>query len=177
MNFLNDSSILVYALIFVGKLLEVAVSTVRIVLISRGEKGKGSIIAFFEILLWLFVTGTVLTGFQQDPIRIFVFAIAFSIGNFTGSWLEDRLAFGVCSVQVIVPEGDESQHLADKLRENNFAVTTIQGSGKDGERVLMILHLKRKRAPQAVQVIQSCLENAVVVVNDSKVIRGGFMKK
>lgn len=177
MEFLSQSSVWIYLFIFFGKILEVAISTVRIVLINRGERVKGSIIAFFEITLWLVVTGTVIAGFQEDIIKCIVFAIAFAIGNFVGSWMEDKLAFGLCSIQVIVPESDQGHALVDKLRENNFAVTTIQGKGKDGERELLILHIKRKRILQAVDLIKCNLENAVIVVNDSKIIRGGFIKK
>jgi uncharacterized protein YebE (UPF0316 family) len=177
MDFLKESSIWIYFIIFFGKILEVAVSTVRIVLINRGEKVKGSFIAFFEILLWLFITGTVLTGFQDDMLRVLVFAVAFACGNYLGSWMEDKLAFGLCSVQVIVPQSEESKKLAVELRENNFAVTEICGKGKDGERELMLLHIKRKRIPQAVRIIKNKLSNAVIVVNDAKVIYGGFIRK
>jgi len=177
MEFLTGSSILLYVFIFFGKILEVAISTVRIVLINKGERVKGSIIAFFEVILWLIVTGTVLVGFQNDIIKCIVFALAFAIGNYVGSWMEVKLAFGLCSVQVIVPESEESQVLVTKLRENNFAVTTIKGKGKDGERELLILHIKRKRTSHAVEIINSNLQNAVVVVNDSKIIRGGYIRK
>ncbi|MEM1484006.1 DUF5698 domain-containing protein [Oscillospiraceae bacterium PP1C4] len=177
MDFFNQNGILLYFFIFFGKILEVAVSTVRIVLINRGERLKGSIIAIFEISLWLLITGTVLTGFQEDIMRCFVFAIAFAIGNYLGSWMEDKLAFGLCSVQVIVPECSVSHELAAKLRENQFAVTTIKGKGKEGDRELMILHIKRKRIPQAVEIIKCNLENAVIIVNDSKIIHGGFIRK
>lgn len=177
MDFFSGSSILVYFVIFFGKIMEVTVSTVRIVLINRGERIKGTFIAFFEVLLWLFITGTVLTGFQEDMLRVLVFAIAFACGNYLGSWMEDKLAFGLCSVQVIVPDGEESLKLAVELRTNNFAVTQINGKGKDGKRELMMLHIKRKRIPQAVSIIRENLENAVIVVNDAKVIYGGFIKK
>ncbi len=177
MDFLNSSSILIYFIIFFGKILEVSVATVRSVLINRGERVKGSFIAFFEVILWLFITGTVLTGFKDDLLRVFVFALAFACGNYLGSWMEDKLAFGLCSVQVIVPDGEESMKLADELRENNFAVTQINGKGKDGKRELMMLHIKRKRIPQAVSIIRASLENAVIVVNDAKVVYGGFIKK
>lgn len=177
MDFLKEGSIWIYLFIFFGKIFEVAVSTIRLVLINRGERIKGSIIAVFEMLLWLFITGTVLSGFQQDIVRVFIFALAFAAGNYVGSWMEDKLAFGLCSIQVIVPECSGSQELAGKLRKNNFAVTTIKGKGKDGERDIMFLHLKRKRISQAVEIINANLENAVIVVNDSKVIHGGFIKK
>lgn len=177
MDVFSSGSILVYFVIFFGKILEVSVATVRSVLINRGERVKGSFIAFFEVILWLFITGTVLTGFKDDLLRVFVFALAFACGNYLGSWMEDKLAFGLCSVQVIVPDGEESMKLAAELRANNFAVTQINGKGKDGKRELMMLHIKRKRIPQAVSIIKATLENAVIVVNDAKVIYGGFIKK
>ncbi|MDD4700367.1 MAG: DUF5698 domain-containing protein [Oscillospiraceae bacterium] len=177
MDFLQESSIWIYLFIFFGKILEVTISTIRIVLISRGEKIIGSIISMFEVLIWLFITGTVLSGFKEDIVRVFIFAIAVGIGNYVGSWLEDKLAFGLCSIQVIVTDCCSSQELAVKLRENNFAVTVTKGKGKDGERDIMFLHTKRKRISQAEEIIQSYLENAVIIVNDAKIIRGGFIRK
>ncbi len=177
MDFLQESSIWIYLFIFFGKIFEVAISTVRVVLINRGERVRGAIIAVFEMLIWLFITGTVLSGFQTDIIRVFIFALAFAVGNYVGSWVEDRLAFGLCSIQVIVPECSGSQALADKLRTQNFAVTILKGKGKDGEREIMFLHIKRKRISQAVEIIKESLENAVIVVNDTKVIYGGFIRK
>lgn len=177
MEFFQESSIWVYLFIFLGKILEVTVSIVRIVLINRGERLKGSIIALFEMSLWLFITGTVLAGFQNDFKRVLIFAAAFAVGNYLGSWLEDKLAFGLCSVQVIAAENTESQKLVSLLRERNFAVTVLSGKGKDGDRELMVLHIKRKRIKEAVELIKTNLEQAVIVVNDTKVMHGGFVKK
>ena len=177
MEILQGSSIWIYLFIFFGKILEVAVSTIRLVLINRGERIRGSFIAILEMLLWLFITGTVLTGFQKDIFKVIIFALAFAVGNYVGSWMEDKLAFGLCSIQVIVPECSGSQELECKLRKNSFAVTTVKGKGKDGERDIMFLHIKRKRILQAVDIIKSNLENAVIIVNDSKIIHGGFLRK
>lgn len=175
MDFLQTSSIWVYLIIFVGKILEVTVATIRVVLITKGQRITGSFIALFEVTIWLFVTGTVLAGFQDDLIRCVVFVIAFSIGNYLGSWLEDRIAFGLASIQVIIPETESDRGLAELLREKNFAVTSISGKGKDGKRELLIMHVKRKRIPEASEIIKTNLENAVIVINDSKIIYGGFL--
>jgi len=177
LDIFQTSSIWIYFFIFFGKIIEVAVATVRLVLINRGERAKGAVIAVFEMLLWLLVTGTVLSGFQTDIIRVVIFAIAFGVGNYVGSWMEDKLAFGLCSIQVIVPDCSTSKDLANILREHKFAVTTVKGKGKDGERDIMFLHIKRKRSSEAVEIIKSNLENAVIVVNDSKIIHGGFIRK
>jgi len=177
MDFLATGSIWVYLLIFFGKILEVTVATVRIVLINRGERKIGSIIAFFEILLWLFITGTVLVGFQDDLLRCLVFAVAFSVGNYLGSWLEGKLAFGLCSIHVIIPDESQSQELVDVLRTNGFAVTLLKGKGKDGDREILMLHLLRKRTTQAVQLINLYLPKAVIIINDVKSLQGGYIRK
>ena len=177
MDFLQNLGIWIYFVIFFGKILEVTVSTIRMVLINRGERVKGTIVAFFDSLLWLLITGTVLQGFQEDPLRMVVFALAFAVGNYMGSWFEDKLAFGLSSVQVIVPESPESEDLANSLRKENFAVTVMKGTGRNGNRDLLLLHLKRKRIAQAVSLINTKLPGAVIVVNDSKIISGGYISR
>ena len=177
MDFLSHPSVWVYLFVFFGKIVEVTVSTLRIVLINRGERLKGSITAFFEISLWLIVTGTVLVGFQQDIFRCLVFALAFAIGNYMGSWLEGKLAFGLCSIQVIVSEESEAKRISEELRKNNFAVTIIEGEGKSGKRGILILHLKRKRIPAALSIIKANLCDAMITVNDVRIVNGGYIKK
>lgn len=177
MRLLEERSIWLYFIIFFGKILEVAVSTVRMVLINKGERLKGSLIAVIEIILWITITGTVLNGFQEDIWRVVVFAAAFAIGNYLGSWMEDKLAFGLCSVQVIIPECQTGTEVIEELRKNKFAVTEVKGMGKDGHRDLLFLHIKRKKIPQAVNIVKEIMDSAVIVVNDSKVLHGGFIKK
>ena len=176
-TFAMGSTVWVYLFIFFGKILEVTASTLRNVLINRGERLKGSLIAIVEVSLWITITGTVLVGFKDDLLKVVIFAIAFSIGNYLGSWMEDKLAFGLCSIQVIVPEGEEIETLTKKLRDNNFALTSIKGKGKDGQREIMYLHIKRKRIKQATAIIKKQMDKAVIIISDAKIIHGGFVKK
>jgi uncharacterized protein YebE (UPF0316 family) len=177
MEFFKHPSVWLYLFIFFGKIIEVAVSTVRLVLINRGERVKGAVAGFFEISLWIVVTGTVLVGFQEDLVRCVIFAFAFALGNYVGSWLEGKLAFGLCSIQVIVNKDDCADCVVQELRDNGFGVTMMEGEGKAGKREILLLHLKRKRIPAAISLIKSKLENAVITVNDVRVINGGFIKK
>ena len=177
MDILRQPNIWIYLFIFFGKIIEVAVSTVRLVLINRGERVKASITAFFEVSLWIIVTGTVLVGFQDDILRCLVFALAFAFGNFIGSWVESKLAFGLCSIQVIVSKDEDTDKLVAELRENGFGVTIMEGEGKVGRREILLLHMKRKRIPAAIALVKARLSNAVITVNDIRVINGGFIKK
>ncbi len=178
-GFLTGDSVWVYLLIFFGKILEVSIGTLRMVMINRGERAKGSLVAFFEITLWLFITGTVLSGFIEnlDVIRWLVFALAFALGNYFGSWMESKLAFGLSSIQVIVSADTAWEALVEELRDAGFAVTVLEGQGKDGAREVLILHLKRKRIPAAISIVKSCLSSAMITVNDVRVANGGYIKK
>jgi uncharacterized protein YebE (UPF0316 family) len=178
-GFLTGDSVWVYLLIFFGKILEVSIGTLRMVMINRGERAKGSLVAFFEITLWLFITGTVLSGFIEnlDVIRWLVFALAFALGKLF------RLLDGKqACVRLKLHSGNRiCRHglgsAGEELRDAGFAVTVLEGQGKDGAREVLILHLKRKRIPAAISIVKSCLSSAMITVNDVRVANGGYIKK
>jgi len=177
LEFLFGKSVFVYCFIFFGKILEVAVGTSRMVLITKGERIKGSIIAFFEIILWLTITGSVVMSLQDDPLKLVVFACAYAAGNFLGSWLEDKLAFGLSTIEVIAPCGACVDDMLHSLRDHGFAVTVVDGDGKDGKRKLLMMHLRRKRLPDAIRLINSIEADCLITVTDVKLIRGGYFLK
>ena len=87
--FLSSGSFWVYIVIFFGKVLEVSLCTLRIVLINRGERVKGSLIAIIEITLWLIIASSVLDGWKNDIGKAISYALAYAGGNYAGSWLDD----------------------------------------------------------------------------------------
>lgn len=174
-EFLASNSIWLYFLIFFGKILEVTFATLRIVLINRGERTKGSMVAFVEVLLWLFITGTVLADFQNNPLKVVVFSLAFAIGNYVGSWLEEKIALGLSTIEVITKE--DTANLVEVLRSNNLAVTVIDGEGMEGRKKILELHLKRSRVKPTVNLINKNISDCVISVSDVKVLRGGYIKK
>lgn len=174
---LNLSGPVLYIVIFCAKIVEVTISTIRLVYINKGEKVKGAILAFVEILIWLVVVSSVLTNIAQDPIKIFVYAAAFSLGNYIGVTIESKIAVGLASIQVVVNE-DSGEAMAEILRNQGFGVTIIDGRGKgDSKKNLLFVQLKRKRIPEAVKTIQQNSPEAYITVNDIKSMVGGFVKK
>lgn len=176
MDFLNGSSILVYILIFFGKILEVTLSTIRIVMINRGEKFKGALIALFEITIWLLIISSVLKTINEDIIKFLIYAFAYAAGNYLGVYIEEKLAIGLSSIQVILPL-NKADCACEILRDHNFGVTCMKGEGAEEKRDILLIHLKRKRINEAIKLIQCNVDNAVITVNDVKTIRGGFVKK
>ncbi|PKM70762.1 MAG: hypothetical protein CVU93_00425, partial [Firmicutes bacterium HGW-Firmicutes-18] len=89
---LTELGVLSYFIIFFAKIIEVSMSTIRIMFVAKGERGKAAIIAFFEIFIWIIIVSSVLTGLNEDPIRALVYCAAFAIGNYMGVFIESKLA-------------------------------------------------------------------------------------
>jgi len=174
LDFLNGDSVWIYAFIFFGKIIEVSIATLRIVLISRGERVIGSIVAIVEVTIWIFVTGTVLTGFQSDFMKVIVFVAAFAIGNFIGSWLEEKLALGLSNIQIIVQNKETERELKHVLRRKGFGVTTMKVQGMDDVRYMLLLILKRKAVKEALKLVDQTCPEALVTVGDVEA-RGGYI--
>lgn len=164
---------LIYFLIFFIKVIEVSMATVRIVLITRGERLLGAIIGFFEVCLWVLVVSTVLKNITEDPLKIVVYALGFAIGNYAGSMLEEVLAIGSTRVEAIVIQ-ESGKQLANRIREKGYAVTVIAGEGMNMARSLLIMDIPRKKVKSVIALIQKMESNVVITVNEIKPVYGGY---
>jgi len=162
-----------FILIFFAKIVEVSLTTIRIVLITRGEKFYGSIIGFFEVLIWLYVIGTMLVGINQAPLKMITYASGFACGNYIGCILEEKLALGLITINAIVSVKD-GEALAKILRAENVGVTLIEAEGLKEEKKMLILHVKRKRKCEILRLIENSQINAVISLADTKTIYGGY---
>lgn len=162
-----------YIFIFFAKIFEVSLTTVRTVLVTRGEKFFAAIIGFFEVSIWLYVIGSVLAGIQEDPKKMIIYALGFACGNYIGCIIEDKLALGVLTINVIVTEED-SKELACTLREKNVGVTVIEGEGINTKRKVLLIHAKRKRKNEIVKIIENTNIPSVISINDTKTVYGGY---
>ncbi len=67
--------------IFLARIIDVSLGTVRIILVIRGDRLLASIIGFFEILVYTVALGMVV-GSLDDPLKLTVFCLGFALGVF-----------------------------------------------------------------------------------------------
>lgn len=176
-RFAQGTTIWVYLFIFFGKILEVSFGTLRIVLINRGERTVGSMIAIIEITLWLVVASSVLTGFREDFLKGIVYAVAFACGNYIGSWLDELFAFGLSSMQVVLPNMVSARAAEECLRAKGFGLTSLDVHGRDDDRAMLLMTMQRKRLSEAIALVERSCPGAVVTVSDIKTQRGGYLER
>lgn len=162
-----------YIMMFVMKVVEVSIATLRIVLITRGERVFGAFLGFVEVIIWIFLVSTVLSDISSDPIKVVVYAAGFGFGNYVGSRIEEKLGIGNVRVEAIVME-EHGEELAKRIREKGYAVTIIEGRGMNFNRKVLIMNIRRKDHQCVVAMIKEMQENVVITINDIKPVYGGY---
>jgi len=165
--------LVLYLVIFIVKIFEVTLATLRIVLITKDERVKGAFIGFFEVIIWVFVVSTVLQNITQDPFKVVVYALGFAIGNFVGSKLENFLAIGNQNIEVITHKAD-GKKISMALRDNGFAVTAVEAYGMTDKREILYLHVPRKQVNKTINLIRDFEKDVVITISDIKPIYGGY---
>jgi len=167
---------MLYILVFLAKLCEVSLATMRMVLVNRGEKLKGAMIGFFEVMIWAVLASNVLKDLMDDPFKLIIYCLAFSCGNYLGVTLEGKLALGLSCIQVVVPL-DKTNITANVLREKEFGVTIVAAKGMGGPVNILMIYVKRKSVPAAISIINEFSPEAVITINDVRQLRNGFISK
>ncbi|RMG62132.1 MAG: hypothetical protein D6715_12535, partial [Calditrichaeota bacterium] len=89
--------------IFFARIVDVSLRTIRVILITRGQRRVAPVIGFFEILIWLLTIQQIFKHLD-NWIAYLGYASGFAAGNYLGMVLEDRLALGMQVVRIITRE-------------------------------------------------------------------------
>ncbi|WP_052297463.1 DUF5698 domain-containing protein [Flexistipes sinusarabici] len=107
------SILLTCLLIFVARICDVTIGTLRIIFVARGMRYFASFLGFFEILIWIVVVAKVM-GNEVNMYAYLAYAAGFSVGNFIGISIENKIAMGNLIVRVIT--GKDAYVIINDLR-------------------------------------------------------------
>lgn len=172
-RFLAGSSPAVYVFIFLGKLIEVGLASLRSQLIIKGQRVAGAITAVFEYTLWLCITGSAMSSISNDPWKMVTLIAAFALGQVLGSVLEEKLALGYSNVSGIFMDLDDAYQAAEMIRESGQAVTLIPSEGLNGARRLALCaSVRRKDISEVASIMKKVDEEVVLTVQSLQKISG-----
>lgn len=70
-------------LIFLARVADVSIGTIRLIFIARGLKYLAPVVGFFEVLIWLLAIGQIMKNLS-NPACYIAYAGGFAMGNFGG---------------------------------------------------------------------------------------------
>lgn len=163
-------NIALYTFLFISKIIENSLATLRLIVVSNGKKWLGAILQFSTSLVWIISTGIVVSNINKDPLKIIVFCFGCLVGSYLGSILEQKIAMGDNLLLCITNNNDVEAHLRDK----GYAVTKTMGRGKEEEKCILFIMISRKKMMKTIDEIKKIDEKAMIISEVAKKINGGY---
>jgi uncharacterized protein YebE (UPF0316 family) len=150
-------------LIFLSRIFDVSLGTLRIIFVAKGMKIIAPIIGFFEVLIWLIVMGQIMTNLT-NPINYLAYAGGFATGNFVGIYIEGKLAMGIMLLRIITKKS--ANELIQFFRAGGYQVTNISADSNEGKVEIIFLPIRRKELPGVIEVVKKYNPNALYTIED-----------
>lgn len=154
-------------LIFIARVMDVSLGTLRIIFISKGFKYLAPVVGFFEIMIWLLAIGQI---FQNIANILYYIAYAggFAMGTFVGISIENKLSIGTEIVRIITRK--DATKLIEVLRSEGWEVTTSEAEGVDGRVKVIYTIIDRHDLFNVIETIKKYNPHAFYSVEDIKFV-------
>jgi len=159
-------------IVFLARVTDVTLGTMRIIFISRGRKILAPLLGFVEVFIWITVVSQIVGSAKNNFPAYFAYAAGFAVGNYFGMVLEDKLAIGTLVIRAILPK--HGNELAQHLREAGYGVTFVDGHGASGPVILIYTIVMRRELEQVVGIIQGTAPKAFFTVEELRSVQQGI---
>ncbi len=165
--------VLLPLLIFVSRIMDVSVGTMRLIFVSKGNKHMAPILGFFEVIIWLIAIGQIMQHLNNVMCYI-AYGGGFAAGNYIGIYLEEKMKIGTVMFRVF-PKKDTTA-LAENLREKGFGITTMDINGKLGPSQMIFSVMDRRSVPEALEIVQQHNPGAFYTIEDIRGVKEGYTR-
>lgn len=159
-------------IIFLLRIVDVSMATVRILLSVRGHKRIVPLIGLVEVLVWLFAAGNAIRHLESGW-HVLGYATGFATGSLVGLWLEEKLALGYGTIRII--SRSAATTLADHLRALGYGVTEFAARGREGPVQVIYTVLPRRDITRVLNEVEQQDPAAFSTVEQPREIRWGWM--
>ena len=172
---ISDSTPLIVGtlLVFLARVSDVTLGTLRIAFISKGEKFIAPAFAFFEMMIWLFAIRQILQN-MDNAAYFLSYAAGFASGVFVGLLVEEKLALGMRLIRTVT--GRDAGELVEALRSSGYGVTSVRGTGAAGDVNVIYSVVKRNDIKHYVDLVKTLNPNAFYSIEDVRFVSEGVFR-
>jgi uncharacterized protein YebE (UPF0316 family) len=160
-------------LIFLARVCDVTIGTLRLVSVSRGYKALAPLFGFVEVLIWIVVIGKVMENLN-NWICYVAYAGGFAAGNYVGICIEEKLAMGISVVRIFTKM--DASELVKSLREQGYGATIIDAHGESGDVNIIYSMVNRSDIENVEQLIKEFNPKAFYSVDDVRFAQAGIFR-
>lgn len=161
------SYVILPLLIIVARISDVSFGTLRIVMVSKGQKLIAPVLGFFEVVIWLITMSKVIQNID-NWVAYVAYGLGFACGNYIGLIIEEKLAVGIVRLQIITRTSADL--LIVKLRESGYGITYHEASGSEGRVAVIYSIIKRSNINNVIKLISQYNPQAFYSVADVRFV-------
>lgn len=165
--------------IFLLRVLNYAISTIRMVVIARGRRWLASGLAFIEAFLFAVVIASIVTDIASNALNLIAYCLGAAAGGWVGMAIESRYITSYLSISIIphLKGKDVGHQIAMALREAGFGVTETLGEGRDGPLTLVRCIVTKRDSPSVMRIARVTDPQAFISVEEAHAIHSGWLKQ
>jgi len=161
-------------LIFLARIADVSMETIRVIYISRGIKYLAPIIAFFEIIIWLLAMEVVLKDLS-NVANFMAYAFGFASGTYIGLVIEERLSIGTVILRIVTTE-ESTDEIVSFLESEHYGATSLDAKGTRGDVRMIISLVNRTDVPRITGHIEETNPRAFFSIEDVRYVKQGVFR-
>ena len=159
------------ALIFIARVLDVSLGTVRVIFVSKGLKYIAPFVGFFEVLIWLLAIGQIMANLK-NPACYIAYAGGFATGNYVGIIIAEKLSLGIVLLRVVTQK--DADELVQSLSSAEYGVTSIDGQGVQGNVKVIFTIIPRKEIAKVIELVKRFNPKAFYTIEDIGFVEEGI---
>ncbi len=152
-------------LIFLFRIIDVSLGTMRVIFISKGFRMLAPVLGFFEVLIWLAAIQNIFQN-VTNVIYYVAYAGGFASGTYMGMLIEEKLSVGKVLIRIITRM--DSSPLLEKLKKNKYMMTVAGADGPEGKVQHIMMVIKRHHTKHVIKIIKEFNPKTFFVIEDVK---------
>lgn len=163
--------ILIPFLIFLARIMDVTIGTIRIVMVSKGQKFWAPVLGFFEVFIWLIAISKIFQNLD-NWVNYIAYAGGFATGNYIGLILEERLAMGIVKIQIITRK--TATELIVNMKKAGYGITHHEAKGGSENVSIIYSIIKRNEIQKVENIVKATNPKAFYSIEDVKSVSHGI---
>ena len=162
--------------IFLARVLDVTLGTIRTIYSVKGKELLSALIAFFEVLVWFIVAKEALNTSINSIFIPLSYSLGYATGTLLGTYIANHYISGLECVQIITKK--DNIRLIQQIRQNGYglSIVSLKKDYDEIERELLIVGLNKKSLNNLINIVKNEDNNAFLMINETKLVQNGLIK-
>lgn len=160
-------------IIFVARIIDVSLGTIRVNMIIRKKKIIAALIGFVEVTIFISIIVRLIKNID-NIYGILAYAAGFAVGTIVGIIITEKFNRDLISTNIISRK--HNKEIKELLLKEDFGFTCYKGTGREGEVEIINVVCSHASLQRLNKLIHMWDPGAFIVSYMLDKIRGGFIR-